>query len=250
MERPAIVPPKELKYDLKQSRFREAPKLSTRLAFLGPTGVGKSVACSWMLLNMYKSLFSRIYLFSPNAPGKEGGGDETWRPVRDYIEKVLKVDETEEQFFFSDFSEEALADIVERQAKIAAFCKKRGGPFYQIAIVFDDNMSNVNLRNSKTFNDLWTRGRHSFISTFYLQQAFKLGLAPSARKNLSGLLVFRLRNSVDRDSLVQEFSALRDKDEILAAYNNAVGEDFGFLYINFMERDPALMFMSKFDTFI
>ncbi len=107
---PIVKPPKnETKFELRQSRFPMAPRLSTRVLALGPTGQGKSVAASWMLLNMYKtdskplskenSCFSRYYLWSPNALS-----DPTWKGLRRFVKETLKVDE-EKNPFASQISE-------------------------------------------------------------------------------------------------------------------------------------------------
>jgi ABC-type transporter Mla maintaining outer membrane lipid asymmetry ATPase subunit MlaF len=58
------------------------PKLPCRSILVGPSGSGKSVLLTNLILDIYRGCFSRIYIFSPSIDV-----DSTWLPVKKYIEK-------------------------------------------------------------------------------------------------------------------------------------------------------------------
>ena len=95
---------------------------SRSAVILGPSGSGKTVLLQNMILVIYRDCFSRIFIFSPSIEL-----DATWRPVKDYIEKRMKVKNTvEEPIYFDHYDPEALENILTTQHKITNFVKKRG----------------------------------------------------------------------------------------------------------------------------
>ncbi len=70
------------------------PPTPLRGIILAPSGGGKTVLLVSLLLDMYRGAFARIYVFSPSVDI-----DAAWRPVKDYIEKDLGVDEKKEPYF-------------------------------------------------------------------------------------------------------------------------------------------------------
>ena len=52
--------------------------------------------------------------------------EATWHPVKDYVEKRVKVKSTvEEPIYFDHYDPDALANVLETQHKITNFLKKR-----------------------------------------------------------------------------------------------------------------------------
>ena len=100
-------------------------------------------------------------------------------------------------------------------------------------------------RNSKLLHGLYTRGRHSQISTVVATQKFN-ALHPIIRVNASELFVFRLRNNQDLQTFIDEVSALVDKQTLLEMYKLAPREAFSFLYIKLTAKDINDMFYIKF----
>ena len=96
---------------------------------------------------------------------------------------------------------------------------------------------------------LFTRGRHSQISTFIATQNFN-ALATILRVNADTLYVFRLRNYQDLNTFLDEVSAIVDKKTLLKMYKTATDENFGFLTVKLTQRDKSKMFMVKFDSYI
>ena len=119
---PNIKPIRVKEFEAKQSKYSHCGKLPIRSVILGPSGSGKTVRLSNMILNIYKGCFSRVYIFSPSIEV-----DHTWVPVKDYIEKEMKVIHTkEEPIYFDHYDAEALADITDTQHKIIDYMKKQG----------------------------------------------------------------------------------------------------------------------------
>ena len=60
--------------------------------------------------------------------------------------------------------------------------------------------------NSKALNSLFIRGRRSFISTISLIQKY-ISVSPMIRLNVSALMIFKLKNMKDLQTLLDETSA-------------------------------------------
>ena len=109
-------------FTVKQLKHEVCGKLPIRSVILGPSGSGKTVLLQNMILDIYRDCFSRIFIFSPSIEV-----DMTWGPVKQYIEKHMKVKHTaEEPIYFDHYDPEALPNILETQHKITQFLKKRG----------------------------------------------------------------------------------------------------------------------------
>ena len=63
--------------------------------FLGPSKSGKTVALISLILEQYKGVFERIYVFSPSV-----NIDDGWIPVKKYIEQDLGVNTERERCFW------------------------------------------------------------------------------------------------------------------------------------------------------
>lgn len=124
---------------------------------------------------------------------------------------------------------------------------------FSILIVVDDLADNPACsRNSKLLHSLFTRGRHSQISTIVATQKFNAP-SPIIRVNASDLFVSRLRNCSDLQAFLDEVSAIAPKDVILQMYNLAVDESFSFLTVKLTSKDKNKIFLIRFDkqlTFI
>ena len=107
-ETPTIKPIRIKEFESKQSKYNMVGALPTRAILCGPSGSGKGVLLSNMILDIYKNCFSRIYIFSPSI-----NVDCTWKPVKEYIEKEMKVSEIDdEKFYFHNYDPKALKHII------------------------------------------------------------------------------------------------------------------------------------------
>ena len=240
---PKVEPINVKEFTVKQSKYEVCGKLPIRSVILGPSGSGKTVLLQNMILDIYRDCFSRIFIFSPSIDV-----DMTWKPVKDYIEKHMKVQHSEEEpIYFDHYDPEALATILETQHKITTFFKKRGDTkLFQILIIVDDFADDPSFtRHSKLLHALYTRGRHNMISSITATQKFN-SIHPIIRVNATELYVYRLRNTKDLDTFIDEVSAVYDKKTLLAMYKAATEEPFSFLYVKLTAKNKEDMFYKKF----
>jgi len=238
MNHPIIKPIDVKEYTSKQSKYDVVGKLPLRDIILGPSGSGKGVLLSNMILDIYRGCFDRIYIFSPSIDV-----DKTWIPVKDYIEKSQKVDLKKEKLFFDSYDAEALENIVSTQHKVADHMKSKGfTKIYQVLIIVDDFADDPSFsRHSKLLHALFTRGRHSFISTIVSTQKYR-AISAIIRVNATNLYVFRLRNGGDLEALIDELNALTDKKTLLQLYNTGTSEPYSFLFIKLNAKKLNDMF--------
>ena len=72
------IKPIDLKeYCCKQSKHSRVPTVPIRAILLAPSGSGKTVLLSNLILNIYRGCFERIFVFSPSIDL-----DKTWEPVK------------------------------------------------------------------------------------------------------------------------------------------------------------------------
>ena len=87
------------------------------------------------------------------------------------------------------------------------------------------------------------------ISTITSTQVYKQ-ISPIVRKNMTHLFIYRLRNYGDLEAIVEELSAVYDKQTLLQIYHEAVSEDYSFLYVNLMQKRKERMFMQSFTNYL
>ncbi len=114
-------------------------------------------------------------------------------------------------------------------------------------VVIDDLADNKECcRNSRLLHSLYTRGRHSCISTICATQKFT-ALSPIIRVNATELYVFRLRFFIDLQTFLDEVSGLLgDKKALLERYHHAMQTEYNFLYCRLCASNINDMFFSGF----
>ena len=118
---------------------------------------------------------------------------------------------------------------------------------YQILLVLDDVSDDKRFcRNNQQLNSLYVRGRHNAISVFTSLQYYH-SVSPLIRVNATALIVFRIRNQKDLETLLDGLSALVGREIMLQIYKKAVETEYSFLYINLMEKDATKMFYRTFN---
>ena len=168
--------------------------------------------------------------------------DATWKPVKNYI-KEHDMCGAEEKCFFDHYDPEDLEKIIETQRKVTQYMKDhKKKKLYQILILVDDFADDPSFsRNSKLLHSLFTRGRHSMISTIVATQKF-VAIHPIIRTNATELFVYRLRNQKDLDAFLEELSALYDKKTLLRLYQHATEAPYAFLYVKLTASNRDDMF--------
>ena len=241
---PNIQPIKVKEYEVKQSKYHQCGKLPIRSILLGPSGSGKGILLQNMILDIYRGCFERVYIFSPSI-----NVDVTWLPVKEYLNKTINLSENEPPLFYDTNDQENLERIIDTQRKVTEHLKSKKDTkkLFQILIVIDDWADSPDFsRKSQLLHALFTRGRHSGISTIVSTQKFT-ALHPIIRVNATELYVFRLRNYKDLESFVEEVSALIDKKSLMEIYNLATTEPFSFLTVDLTAKKKDNIFMVKFD---
>ena len=232
-------------YYCKQSKHSHIPKVPFRTILLAPSGSGKTVLISNMILNLYRDVFERIYIFSPSIDV-----DSTWQPVKKYQENNMHVIENEkEKLYFNHYDPDDLENIIETQHKVTKLIKKEGRKkLFSILIVVDDHADDPSFtRQSKLLHSLFTRGRHNSISTIVSTQKFA-AIHPIIRVNASALIVYRLRNAKELQAFIEEVSGLITKKELYDIYKMVTDEEYSFLYINLTARTVKEMFYKNFTS--
>ena len=114
--------------------------------------------------------------------------------------------------YFDRYDAEALENIIKTQHKIAEHMKQQNYTnIFQILIVINDFADDpIFLRHSKLLHALFTRGRHSMISTIVSTQTYR-AISNIIRVNATNLYVFRLRNAGDLEAWIDEVSAVTYK---------------------------------------
>ena len=160
-------------YTSKQASDPVVPLVPCTGIFLGPSKSGKTVALISLILEQYKGVFERIYVFSPSV-----NIDDGWIPVKKYIEQDLGVNTEREQAYWDEWDESALRRIIQQQRKITEASKKlEMKKLYQVLVVIDDFADTPQLHKPHgALDTLFIRGRHMQISTWVSSQ--KLRLAP------------------------------------------------------------------------
>ena len=238
---PKIEPIKTKEYEVKQSKYEEIPKLPMRSMIVGPSGSGKTILLQNTILDIYKGCFARIYIWSPSIDI-----DQTWQPVKDYIEKEIKPYK-EEQIYFDHYNPADLERVIDTQYKVVDYMKSNNHKkIYQILIIIDDFADDTAFtRQSKLLHQLYIRGRHQMISTITATQVYKQ-ISPVIRKNITDLMIYRLRNYADLEAILEEMSAVYDKKVLMKLYKIATDPPYSFLYINLTAKEKTNMFYMRF----
>ena len=92
MDIPIVKPINEINYESKQSKYSNVPKVPFRALIFGPSGSGKSVLLVSLILDIYRNVFQRVYVFSPSV-----NHDSIWLPVKKCVKDELKVNEDKDK---------------------------------------------------------------------------------------------------------------------------------------------------------
>ena len=234
-----IKPYKHKEYNCKQSSYGYMACLPARILLNAPSGTGKTVALTNLVLDIYKGCFEKIYIFSPTI-----FIDDNWTVVNKYIDKEMDIKHTDEDpIYFDTFEEKDLKNVIDTQEGIIKYMKEKDYKhLYNICIIIDDWADNEKVvRKNKELIKLFTKGRHWYISTFITSQSYTQ-ISPVVRKNATQLFIFRLRNQTDLDAILEELSGLYDKKTLDKIYRVATNDRHGFLYIDLTESDKKKMF--------
>ena len=222
-------------YSSKQPSDPVVPLVPCTGIFLGPSKSGKTVTLISLILEQYRGVFERIYIFSPSIDIDDG-----WIPVKKYIEQDLGVTTEREQAYWDEWDEAALRRIIQQQRKITEASKKlEMKKLYQVLIICDDLADVPQLhRPNGALDTLFIRGRHLQISTWVSSQKLRL-ISAAVRVNQQFLCCWRLRNQHELDAVVEELSALLPNEQ-------ATREPYSFLFVYYLKPRNE-MFHKRFE---
>ena len=179
---------------------------------------GKTVALISLILEQYRGVFEKIYIFSPSV-----NIDDGWIPVKKYIEQDLGVNTEKEQAYWEDWDEAALRGIIQRQRKITETSKKlEMKKLYQVLIMPQLHKANGAL--------------HMQISTWVSSQKLR-------RVNQQFLCCWRLRNQHELDAVIEELSALLPKDKLHRIYEQATRDPYSFLFVYYLKPKNEMFYL-------
>ena len=211
-----------------------------RIIIAGPSGSGKGILTSEILLKHHRNKYARIYYFSASAKV-----DDNLKPLQKYCEEVLG---QKEPCLYDQWDESVIEELLERQTRIVEYMKqKKIKKKFYIAVICDDFANERRVVRGGLLERLYLRGRHINVSCFVLTQYYRL-LSPAIRTNATCLAVFRMRNIKDLEAILEENSALVNKDKLKIMYEKAVSKPFGFLFLKLSETDVNHIFYGSFDT--
>ena len=254
---PYVKPAKMKEYEFKQSKYDVAPRIPFSQIVVGPSGSGKTILLQSMILDLCRDCFSRIFIFSSSIHV-----DGVWAPVKDYIEKHLKVDTKKEKTYFDDFNPQDLEYILDLQHKITKYQKDHSfKQLFSVLIIIDDFVDDTRFsRHNSLLNALYIRGRHFGCNIISSTQKFN-GLSTIIRVNSRQLFFFKMRNYKEIQTMIEELSALlvkknllmddknihNAKKTLLEIYEKATEDKYSFLFVNLMESDINDVFKIKFE---
>jgi len=229
------------------------PALPSSFCLISPTSGGKSVLLTNIFCKFYcnrsgKSLFQRIFLFSPTVRL-----DEQYKPLIKLIEKFC--DQSKEPCIFEDFSMAKLGEIIDDQRKIVAECRKRSIKPPQIAIILDDLAERADILQTRKGGacggshvlSLAVSGRHSQITWAICAQKMSM-ISRGIMAQVRCLCVGRLRSNHEIEVLAEELSGLAgSKDAALALLDYATREPFSFLFVRLDAKTRRDTFWLRFE---
>ena len=122
-------------------------------------------------------------------------------------------------------------------------------PLPQVLTIIDDFADRWDIMHSASniLTTLFIRGRH-FGSSCWISSQKLTAISQVARVNFRFLLVWRLRNLKEIQSLLEELSALYPVAVLHEMYQTAItDEDHSFWYINLVAKKKEDMFFIRFD---
>jgi hypothetical protein len=216
------------------------PKVPTAGCFLGPSGTGKTTTLISMLLGPYRKVFDEIHVFSPSV-----SVDSAWIPVKEFASHL------QASTFEEHWDEAALRRILDGQREKVRALKeaKTKKPLPQCLIVVDDHADDPRiLHNSgNVLATLFVRSRH-FATSCWVSSQKLTAIASVARVNFRFMLVWRLRNFKEIQSLMEELSAIYPVNILHEMYETAISdEQYSFWYLDLVAKRKEDMFYVRFD---
>ena len=120
MTTPSLKQIQLTEHTCKQGHYGDiVSELHMRSMLVGPSGLGKTVLLTNMILGIYKGCLPRLYIWSPPIEF-----DSTWKPVKDYIRDHIRPNERE-QCYFDPYDPSELEQVIKTQQKVIDYQKEQ-----------------------------------------------------------------------------------------------------------------------------
>ena len=132
--------------------------------------------------------------------------------MKDYIRDNIKPNDRE-TCYFDTYDPAELEQLIKTQQQVIYYQREqKHKDLYHIFIVTDGFAYDTNFtRKPQLLHQLYIGGRHYMISTITSTQVYKQ-ISPIMRKNMTHILIYRLRNYGGLEAIVEELSAIYDKE--------------------------------------
>ena len=194
-----------------------------------------------MLMGPYRNAYSRVYVFSPSC---SRGVDPAWDAWRKHVRIHMHVPD-EEQTMWDTWEPAVLEKLIERHKKVNAHLKakqqKKGFVILVLVDDFADQGEKVMHSSTNILTSLFVRGRHLGCACWLLTQKQRI-ISLVCRTNFCWMLIWRLRNNKELQSILEELDALMDRRILLQMYNMATAEKHGFWYINLLNESDHMFY--------
>jgi hypothetical protein len=216
-----------------------------------PSNSGKTVLILSWLLDIMREKYDVIYLLSPSADL-----DPSWEPLKTYVKDVLGRDQREEPWYWSDWSDERIVDLLEDQKKHIQEQRRNGlTDMRSVFFVIDDWADSEHMHQANgPLASLMCRGRHFFASTILSTQKLTK-LSTITRCNANVAAIFAFASFQDAEHFINEYGQLAStdgsdgRDNLRRLLAHATSEKHSFLFVNFKE-EPGKRFMKRFESYL
>ena len=250
---PVVKPPKGIAtYTVPQSKYAALRDVNpVRFWISAPSNSGKTVLILSWLLDIMRDRYDVIYLFSPSADL-----DPSWAPLKKYCLEVLGRDQNTEPWYWSDWSDQRVHELIEEQKEYIQEQRRNGQRrMRSVIFVIDDWADSEHMHQMNgPLASLMCRGRHFHASTILsTQKLTKLSTITRCNANIAA--VFAFHSFQDADMFINEYAQLASedgedgRDNLKRLLAHATREKHSFLFINF-KAEPAKRFMIRFEKYL
>ena len=184
--------------------------MNKTVCLCGKRHSGKSQLIKY-IIKLYQSDFDKIFVICPSES------------VNFFYRDIVPIEN-----IFNEYKEDWVESLIKRLTKLNA--GKKDNESAHILLILDDCVSDINFHSSKSFEKLFTRGRHVKISILITTQ-YPYLIPPVCRINSDYILVGQM-NKQGLKIMVDEFlMGDIEPKQFITMYHKATS-DYGFMIIN------------------
>jgi len=124
-------------------------------------------------------------------------------------------------------------------------------PIKRHLLILDDCLGTdvYSQARASTLTHLSIRHRHIPITIMFLVQSF-MGLPRTIRLNATHYCIFKTGDLTQLEQIYSTFANSVDRDTFMKVYHEATAQDYGFLLIDVVPKQPYQRFRSNFHTYL